>query len=128
MFKKIVSYLTLQIKLNVKFITIILPMFILGVFLLSMTLNNIYTKTYDIERFNRAKETIRSPITVENEQETKRKTRETVQSIEDRYDISVENNNEGNEWIEEIFDAIEKLEKEKIDKKKGKEIGRASCR
>src|SRR5690625_4102237 len=103
MFKKIVSYLTLQIKLNVKFITIILPMFILGVFLLSMTLNNIYTKTYDIERFNRAKETIRSPITVENEQETKRKTRETVQSIEDSYENTVEKTEQGIEYIKKLF-------------------------
>jgi|SRR5690625_6370 len=117
MFKKIVSYLKLQMKIDVKFITIILPMFLLGVFLVSITLNNIYTETYDIERFNRAKETIRSPITVENKQETKRKTRETVQSIEDRYDISGETTQERIEYIEEIFDAIEKLEKEKIDKK-----------
>jgi len=46
-----------------------------------------YSKTYDIERFNRADETIRSPITIEDEVETDRIMRETVQSVSDRYEI-----------------------------------------
>ncbi|MDY0408476.1 hypothetical protein [Paracerasibacillus soli] len=55
---------------------------------LFVTLNNVYTKTYDIERFSNARETIRSPITIENEQETEKNIREAVQSVpESIYDI-----------------------------------------
>src|SRR5699024_12602242 len=75
-----------------------------------MMMNNVYTEIYDIERFSRAKQTIRSPITIENEQETERKTRETIQSVEDRYNISEEITTERIEYIEEIFDAIYKLD------------------
>lgn len=109
LYTKIVEFFkTLHIKS--KWFTIILPLFILGCFVLLVTVNNVYTKTYDIDRFNRSKETIRSPITIENETETKRKTRETVQSVEDRYDISDEITEERINYIEEIFDAIAKLE------------------
>lgn len=99
-----------RLQVNTRWLTIVLPVFLLGVFFLFVTINNVYTETYDIERFNRAKETIYSPITIENEQETKRKIRETVQSIEDRYDISEEINEERIAYIEEVFDAISKLD------------------
>src|SRR5690625_4171764 len=79
-------------------------------------INNVYTEIYDIERFSRAKQTIRSPITIENEQETQRKTRETIQSVEDRYNISEEITDERVVYIEEIFDAIHKLEDEENNK------------
>lgn len=93
-------------------------MFLLGVFFVALTLNNVYTETYDIERFNRAKETIRSPITIENETETRRKVRETVQSLEDRYDVQEDVLDEQTEYIHEIFDAITKLEEETVEKVK----------
>lgn len=99
-----------KLQVNTKWITIVLPVFLLGVFFLSLTINNVYTETYDIERFNRAKETIYSPITIENKQETERKRRETIQSIEDRYDISEEITEERIEYIEEVFDAVSKLD------------------
>src|SRR5699024_7909907 len=86
-------------------------------FLLFITLNNVYTKTYDIKRFNTAKETIRSPITIENEQETERKTREAVQSVKDRFDISKEITNQRIQFIEEIFEAINTIEKTEAKKK-----------
>lgn len=89
-------------------------MFLLGAFILTLTLSNVYTEIYDIERFNRAKETIRSPITIENEPETRRKVRETIQSIEDRYDIQEDILEEQTEYVREIFDAITKLEEEKV--------------
>ena len=91
--------------------------FVLGIFLLFVTLNNVYTKTYDIKRFNTAKETIRSPITIENEQETERKTREAVQSVKDRFDISKEITNQRIQFIEEIFEAINTIEKTEAKKK-----------
>ncbi|HEY4602672.1 MAG TPA: HDIG domain-containing metalloprotein [Cerasibacillus sp.] len=102
--------------LNIKWISIVLPLLILGVFLLFLTLNNVFTKTYDIKRFNTAKETIRSPITIENENETERKTREAVQSVEDRYSISEEITEQRLHYIAEIFEAITTLEKKEWQK------------
>src|SRR5690625_3672953 len=90
--------------------TIIIPVLLLGVFFLLVTKNNVYLETYDIERFDRAKQTIRSPITIENEQETERKIRETVQAVEDRYTISEEITKERLQYIEEIFEATATLE------------------
>lgn len=103
--------------LRIKWFTIILPMIILGVFIFLVTINNVHTETYDIERFAQAKETIRSPITMENEQETKRKIRETIQAVEDRYSIDDEVEEEQVEYIEEIFDALVKVEEEAKDVK-----------
>src|SRR5690625_1353217 len=91
---------------------IVIPVILLVLFFSIMTMNNVFTETYDIEKFNRAKQTIRSPITIENEQETERKMRETVQSVEDRFSISQEITKERLEYIDEIFDAIVKLEEE----------------
>lgn len=71
-----------------------------------------YTETYDIEPLTNARETIRSPITIENEQETLRKTREVVESVEDRFVISTDVTNEQIGYIEEIFNVMDKLEKE----------------
>src|SRR5690625_7274709 len=92
-----------------KWITILFPFILLGVFFYLMTMNNVYLKTYEIEKFNRAAETIRSPISVENEAETERKTRETVLSVSDRYTIMEEIIEEKISYIEELFDAEEKL-------------------
>ncbi|WP_077327045.1 HD family phosphohydrolase [Virgibacillus siamensis] len=100
------------IHLQPKWVMIILALILLGAFFFLMTVNNVYTETYNIERFSDAKETIRSPITIENKQETKRKTRETVQAVEDRYNISTEITKERLSYIGEIFDAIAKVEKD----------------
>ncbi|MBP1947573.1 HD family phosphohydrolase [Virgibacillus litoralis] len=102
-------------KIRTKWLTVILPVSILGVFFFLVTVNNVFTETYDIERFSSANETIRSPITIENEQETKRKTRETVQSVKDRFDISAETTKEQVAYVEEIFDAIERVDAEESE-------------
>src|SRR5690625_1154893 len=81
----------------------------LGVFFYLVSMNNIYSKTYDIDRFDRAKETIRSPITIENEVETERKMRETVMAVGDRYTVVDEITKEQLDYIEEIFDAIQTI-------------------
>ncbi|WP_404453050.1 HDIG domain-containing protein [Virgibacillus necropolis] len=101
------------VALKTKWISIVFPMLVLGILIFLMTINNVHTETYDIERFSNAKETIRSPITIENEQETKRKTRETLQAVNDRYNISKEINEEQINYIIEIFDAIAKVEEKK---------------
>src|SRR5690625_5163815 len=90
---------------------------LLGVFFYLMTMNNVYLKTYEIEKFNRAAETIRSPITVENEVETDRKMRETVLAVGDRYSIVEEIIDERTSYINELFDAVKKLTEEEIKKK-----------
>src|SRR5690625_3357024 len=115
------SFLTSLLKLENKWISIILPVLVLGLFFFLLTINNVYTETYDIERFDRAKETIRSPITIENEQETMRKTREAVESVQNIYHISEEITTEQIEYIEEIFDAIETIEQEQIELEEGEE-------
>src|SRR5699024_6385789 len=82
---------------------------VIGVFLFLIMLNNVYSQTYEIERFNRSKDTIRSPITIENETETERKTRESVQSVEDRYTIEEDITENQMDHIDEIFEAIDSL-------------------
>lgn len=109
MLQKFVSSL---LMIRTKWLAIFLPAVFLGIFFFLVTVNNVFTETYDIDRFNSAKDTIRSPITIENEQETKRKTRETVQSVEDRFNVSAEITQERVEYVEEIFDAIAKLDNE----------------
>ena len=116
MSKKSVKTFLSKINLNRTMFMIGIPIMLLGIFFFFICLNNVYMKSYDIERFNRAKETIRSPITIENELETERKTRETVQAVEDRFIISEEVTAERLEYVEEIFDAIDKLDEETIEK------------
>lgn len=106
------SLLEYAMKIRSKWIRIFIPVVILALTFFLLTLNNVYTETYDIEPLTNAKETIRSPITIENHQETERKTREAVQSVEDRYDISSDIAEEQISYIEEIFNAIDKLDSE----------------
>lgn len=114
--KKFIDKLFSIFNSESKAIAIYLPMFILLAFIFVITINNVYTKTYDIERFDRAKETIRSPITIENEVETDRKMRETVSNVVDRYTVSEEITEEQVGLLEELFDAIETIEKEDTNK------------
>ncbi|MBT2214499.1 HDIG domain-containing protein [Virgibacillus dakarensis] len=107
--------MTSLLNFNSRWITIVIPVILLGIFFFLVTVNNVFTETFNIERFSNARETIRSPITIENELETERKTRETVQSVEDRYDISKEITDEQLGYVNEIFDAITKLEEENAD-------------
>src|SRR5699024_11106636 len=106
-------------KSSSKWILIILPLLLLGVFFYFITIQNVYSQTYDIERYNRAKETIRSPITIENEVETERKIRETVQGVGDRYTTVEEITEDQVGYIEEVFDAIDSI---KATTKKDKKL------
>ncbi|WP_337020492.1 hypothetical protein, partial [Oceanobacillus massiliensis] len=45
-----------------KWLLILLPVSLLGIYFFFMTLSNVHTETYDIERFSNANVTIRSPI------------------------------------------------------------------
>lgn len=94
------------IKKRTTWFLIIVTILLQAIFFFFISLNNVYTETYDLQRFATANTTIRSPISIENEQETERKTREAVQQVEDRYSISEQVNNEAIGHTEEIFDAI----------------------
>lgn len=94
-------------------LVIVTPVLFLTLFFYLISLNNVYVKTFDIERFNRSKETIRSPITVENEAETERKMRETVLAVGDRYTTLEEVTEEQLSYVEEIFAAVDKVIKNK---------------
>ncbi|WP_174613844.1 HD family phosphohydrolase [Virgibacillus ihumii] len=107
--KKLLQHL---LHIQPKWMVIVAAMILLGVFFFAMTVNNVYTETYNIERFSEADDTIRSPITIENNSETARKTRETVQSVEDRYNISTEITKERLSYVKEIFEAVVKVEDE----------------
>lgn len=87
-------------------LSVIIPTIGLAIFFFLISMNHVYTKTYDIERFDRAKETIRSPITIENEAETERKMRETVLAVGDRYTTVEEITEEQLSYVEEIFAAV----------------------
>src|SRR5699024_12814694 len=87
----------------------VVPSLVICVFLFLFMLYNVYSQTYEIERFNRSKDTILSPITIENETETERKTRESDQSEEDRYTIKEDITENQMEYIDDIFDAINSL-------------------
>ncbi|HLR71938.1 MAG TPA: HD family phosphohydrolase [Pseudogracilibacillus sp.] len=104
-FRNIISFL----DPTSKWMAVFLPTLVLGVVFFLFTMNNVYSQTYDLDRFDRAKETIRSPITVENEAETDRKMRETVLSIGDRYSTLDEITEEQINYIEEIFAAVDTL-------------------
>src|SRR5699024_6108097 len=99
---------------------IYVPALLLAVLFFLMTFQNVHLQTYEIERFDRAKENIRSPITIENEAETERKTRESVQAVTDRYAIADDIKEERIKYLNEIFDAIEtvQMETKKTDESK----------
>ena len=78
----------------------------IGIGLFLLLVSNVYTETYEIERFSQAKETIRSPITIEDTKETERLQREAVQAVGDRYEVLHSITSEQLALIEDIFEAI----------------------
>ncbi|WP_036688046.1 HD family phosphohydrolase [Paucisalibacillus globulus] len=110
-FRDIIAYL---IKLRTKWVRILVPVLALALYFFILTFNNVHTEIYDIEPLTTSRETIRSPITIENEVETERKTREAVQAVEDRFDISTNIADEQTGYINEIFTAVDKLESESL--------------
>lgn len=95
-----------------KVIGIVSSIILMGIIFFLFMLSNVYTETYDIERFNNAQETIRSPITIEDTEETEERRREAIQAVEDRYYISTETTEERIGYIEELFDAIATIKAE----------------
>ena len=102
-------------RISNKSIQLALTIAFIGVVFFISTLFNVYTETYEIERFSNAKETIRSPMTVEDTKETVRRRREAVQSVEDRYSISNEITKERISYVHELFDGISTVEKSRLE-------------
>ena len=102
---------------------IVIIVLIQSLFFFFLSLNNVYTETYDLQRFATANTTIRSPVTIENEDETERKTREAVQQVGDRYSISEQVINERIGYSEEIFDAILALNEDNKNEAEDQEDG-----
>lgn len=93
-------------KNNRKYFIAIVPALIVGALVFLTLLDNVRTDTYDIQRFAVSEETIRSPITIENKQETDQRIREAVNAVPDRYSISEEVTEERLNYVNEIFDAV----------------------
>ncbi|GIO23100.1 HD family phosphohydrolase [Oceanobacillus sp. J11TS1] len=95
-----------------KYFFAIIPALIVGAIVFITLLDNVRTDTYDIQRFAVSDETIRSPITIEDKQETDQRIREAVNAIPDRYSISEEVTEERLNYINEIFEAVLKVKEE----------------
>lgn len=95
-----------------KYFFTIIPALIIGAIVFITLLDNVRTDTYEIQRFAVSEETIRSPITIENKQETDQRIREAVDAIPDRYSISEEVTEERLNYINEIFEAVLKTKEE----------------
>src|SRR5699024_10236006 len=96
-----------QLKKYSKSIQVILTLLVIGVTIVLATLTNVYTKTYEIERYSIANDTIQSPITIEDTRETERRKRESLSAVEDRYLIATEVAEERIDYVNELFDVIE---------------------
>ncbi|WP_181350623.1 HD family phosphohydrolase [Thalassobacillus sp. CUG 92003] len=101
-----------------------LPPLLLGVLFFIILHSNVHTPVYDIEKFSAADETIRSPITIENEKETQHETLEATQAVEDQYTTSTEITEERISYVKEVFEAVESVEEGKQNQ--GEDGGGAS--
>lgn len=95
----------------------VIPSLLVGLLFFLAAYSNVSTEVYDMESFSTAEKTIRAPITIENKQQTERAIREAIQSVEDRYSISKEIEAERITYINELFEALNKLEKDLEEKK-----------
>lgn len=86
---------------------VIITLLIIGITIFLSTLTNVYTETYEIERYSISNDTIQSPISIEDTRETERRKREALNAVEDRYLISPEVAEERIKYINELFEVIE---------------------
>ncbi|MYL33432.1 HDIG domain-containing protein [Pontibacillus yanchengensis] len=94
---------------------------ILATALFFMSFSNVQTKTYDVEQFEKAEETILSPITIEDKVKTDEKRSQAFQSVEDIHTVSTEVISKRVNYINDIFNAVSTIEsKEKKSKNEQK--------
>src|SRR5699024_7271971 len=92
-----------------KWMMVVVASLVIRVVLFLFILNNVHSQSYDIERMKRIKNSKRRPNTIENKTEKELKTRESVQSVEDRYTIKEDITEDQNDYIDEKLDAINSL-------------------
>ncbi|SDD19345.1 hypothetical protein SAMN05421663_107211 [Terribacillus halophilus] len=91
---------------------ILIGALLLGCFFFMMTASNVTTRDYDVQVYDVASETIRSPITIENEAQTERQRQEASQQIDDRYTVSSEITKAKTDAVKEIFSTIGQADEE----------------
>ncbi|WP_255574540.1 HD family phosphohydrolase [Halobacillus sp. Nhm2S1] len=94
-------------NMNQSKLLLALPAFVVAVFFFALAIPNVYTQTYELEKYSTAPETIRSPITIENKQKTEQQLRAVTQAVEDQYTISEDIAEERLNMVSEIYDVIE---------------------
>ncbi|GEN52031.1 hypothetical protein [Halobacillus faecis] len=94
-------------NMNQSKLLLALPAFVVAVFFFALAIPNVYTQTYELEKYSTAPETIRSPITIENKQKTEQQLRAVTQAVEDQYTISEDIAEERLNMVSEIYDVVE---------------------
>jgi cyclic-di-AMP phosphodiesterase PgpH len=124
--KKSIEQMKESVKKRKPSFWIISCVVIVGVFFILMALPNVQPKMYEIERFTEAKETIYSPITIEDQKATESKKQQAMQAVEEQYTISENITEERMSYINEIFDAANKMNQDQknqsIENEKGEPI------
>ncbi|MRG86629.1 HD family phosphohydrolase [Salinibacillus xinjiangensis] len=90
---------------------------LIGLFFFVMAAPNLQPQSYEIEEFTEAQETIYSPVTIEDQKETESKIQRAVQAVDEQYTISDQITQDRMEYINEIFDAAEKINQMEADGK-----------
>lgn len=93
-------------------ITIGVSMTILALVIFLLAFTNVQTKTYDVDRLDTAKDTILSPINVEDKDKTQEKRDEAMESVDDVYTIRNFITNTRINYMEEIFNAVEVIDEQ----------------
>ncbi|WP_231572064.1 HD family phosphohydrolase [Pontibacillus halophilus] len=106
-------------------ITVSVAIVLLGGLLFLLSFTNVSTQSYDVEKYELAKETILSPITVEDTEETNQKRSQASQSVQDIYTVSREITLERIDYIEEIFQAVTTVQEEQADSVEDEEGNKA---
>lgn len=92
-------------------ISLVLPALLIAILFIAASFSNVHKKTYSLEKYSMADETIYSPITIENKKETERRVREVTQAVEDRYTVSETIAEEQINKVKEIFEVVEEVKR-----------------
>lgn len=77
--------------------------------------SNVKPNTFDVKLFNIADQTIYAPITVVDEEMTKKKQEEAVASVEDQYVLNKEYADNSISMVESIFDSIIEISQSNLE-------------
>ncbi|MFP7172831.1 HD family phosphohydrolase [Priestia filamentosa] len=85
---------------------------LLGIFLFSIMYNNVKPEELDLRKFTISKQTVYSPITVEDKESTEKKREEAKESVEDVYTLKTEYAQNRIDLVEAIFNAVDDFKKQ----------------